>query len=192
CCVAALADYGGKALFHSGHVVSSRCGWRTRWSSGCAVISGASGVHSMRDSAVRCGVMLSNFSILGASSGFKKDVRGISRSALPSLVAYNWPGNVRELENIIERGVALATRPVLQMEDLPLDLALHEKGPVRGDRDTSSLPLREARERFEQAYVLRALEHEDWNQSRAARRLGVHRNTLLARLAAWGIRAGDR
>jgi len=46
-------------------------------------------------------------------------------------------------------------------------------------------------ERFEQAYVLRALEREDWNQSRAARSLGVHRNTLITRLAAWGIRPRD-
>jgi len=122
----------------------------------------------------------------------KKDVRGISRSALPALAAYNWPGNVRELENIIERSVALATHPVLQMEDLPFDLALHEQGPGGGDRDSSSLTLKEARDRFEQAYVLRALEHEDWNQSRAARRLGVHRNTLIARLAAWGISPRDR
>ena len=146
----------------------------------------------MRVSALKCAVALSIFSIFSGSSEFKKDVRGISRSALPALVDYSWPGNVRELENIIERGVALATRPVLQMEDLPLDLSLHEKGPVRGDREAASLTLREARERFEQAYVLRALEHEDWNQSRAARRLGVHRNTLIARLATWGIRPGDR
>src|SRR6266508_3239511 len=126
------------------------------------------------------------------SREFKKDVRGISRSALPALQAYSWPGNVRELENIIERSVALATHPVLQMEDLPLELALHEKGPGRGDREPSALTLKEARDRFEQAYVLRALEREDWNQSRAARRLGVHRNTLIARLAAWGIRPRDR
>jgi len=123
---------------------------------------------------------------------FKKDVRGISRSALPALAAYHWPGNVRELENIIERSVALATHPVLQMEDLPLELALHEQSPGAGDREPATLSLKEARERFEQAYVLRALEHEDWNQSRAARRLGVHRNTLIARLAAWGIRPPER
>ena len=36
------------------------------------------------------------------------------------------------------------------------------------------------------------LERENWNQSRAARILGVHRNTLIARLAAWGIRPRDR
>jgi len=126
------------------------------------------------------------------SREFKKDVRGVSRSALPALAADNWPGNVRELANIIERSVALATHPVIQMEDLPLDLALHEAGVGRGVREPSALSLKEARDRFEQAYVLRALEHEEWNQSRAARRLGVHRNTLIARLAAWGIRTRDR
>src|SRR5215470_14926720 len=86
---------------------------------------------------------------------FKKDVRGISRSALPALAAYHWPGNVRELENIIERSVALASHPVLQMEDLPLELALHEQDAGQGDREPAALTLKEARERFEQAYVLR-------------------------------------
>ena len=121
---------------------------------------------------------------------FKKDVRGISRGALPSLAAYDWPGNVRELENVIERSVALATRAVIRLDDLPLDLAIHDE-PARGLGAGASLSLKEARDRFEQVYILRALERENWNQSRAARSLGVHRNTLLARLAGWGIRRAD-
>jgi DNA-binding NtrC family response regulator len=126
------------------------------------------------------------------SREFKKDVRGVSQGALPALEAYDWPGNVRELENVIERSVALATRPVILLEDLPLDLAMHEAGQSRSVGEPSPLSLKEARERFEQAYVLRALEREDWNQSRTARILGVHRNTLIARLAAWGIRPPSR
>jgi len=126
------------------------------------------------------------------SREFKKDVRGVSQGALPALEAYDWPGNVRELENVIERSVALATRSVILLEDLPLDLAMHEPGQGRSVGEPSPLPLKEARERFEQAYVLRALEREDWNQSRTARILGVHRNTLIARLAAWGIRPPSR
>jgi two-component system, NtrC family, response regulator AtoC len=122
------------------------------------------------------------------SREFKKDVRGISRGALPALMAYDWPGNVRELENIIERSVALATHPVVRLDDLPVDLAIHEVGQRAGDVGSEPLPLREARDRFEQAYFLRALERENWNQSRAARCLGIHRNTLIARMAAWGIR----
>jgi DNA-binding NtrC family response regulator len=69
-------------------------------------------------------------------------------------------------------------------------LALSEVTPGRGESEVP-LTLKEARDRFEQAYVLRALEREDWNQSRAARGLGVHRNTLIARLAAWGFRRGE-
>jgi DNA-binding NtrC family response regulator len=122
------------------------------------------------------------------SQEFKKDVRGLSRGALVALDAYDWPGNVRELENIIERSVALATRPVIRLDDLPLDLAMNEVAPARGESEAAPLSLKEARDRFEQAYVLRALEREDWNQSRAAKGLGVHRNTLIARLGAWGIK----
>ncbi|HEY7250332.1 MAG TPA: sigma-54 dependent transcriptional regulator, partial [Methylomirabilota bacterium] len=85
---------------------------------------------------------------------FKKDVRGLSRGALVALGAYDWPGNVRELENIIERSVALATRPVIRLDDLPLDLALNEVAPGRGETDGAPLGLKEARDRFEQAYVL--------------------------------------
>ncbi len=118
---------------------------------------------------------------------FKKDVRGISRGALVALQHYEWPGNVRELENIVERSVALATRAVIGLEDLPLEVAMQEPGP----EESGPLSLRQARERFEQAYVVRALERESWNQSRAARALGIHRNTLIARLALWGIRGRD-
>ena len=99
---------------------------------------------------------------------------------------------MRELENVIERSVALATRPVIGLDDLPARPGHARGGPrAGGDGRASPLTLKEARDRFEQAYVLRALEREDWNQSRAARGLGVHRNTLLARLAAWGIRRDE-
>jgi DNA-binding NtrC family response regulator len=52
-------------------------------------------------------------------------------------------------------------------------------------RDT--VPLREACDQFERQYVLRTLERLSWNVSRAARQLGVHRNTVLAKLATWGV-----
>ena len=126
------------------------------------------------------------------SQEFKKDVRGISRGALPTHQAYDWPGNVRELENIVERSVALATGPEVRLDDLPVDLAIHEVNQrAGGDGGPVPLPLQDARDRFEQAYVMRALERENWNRTRAARALGMHRNTLLARLAAWGVRRED-
>jgi DNA-binding NtrC family response regulator len=56
-----------------------------------------------------------------------------------------------------------------------------------GLTEDEGLPLREACDRFERQYVLRVLERGQWNVSRAARLLGVHRNTVLAKLAAWGV-----
>ncbi|MBI4590011.1 MAG: sigma-54-dependent Fis family transcriptional regulator [Candidatus Rokubacteria bacterium] len=119
---------------------------------------------------------------------FGKAVRGISPGALPVLLDYDWPGNVRELENIIERSVALATAPVIHLRDLPLDLALPDAG---ARSEEPGLSLKEARGRFERQFILRTLERVDWNQSRAARLLGLHRNTLTAKLAGWGLRRRD-
>jgi DNA-binding NtrC family response regulator len=114
-----------------------------------------------------------------------RDVRGVSAGALDVLIRYEWPGNVRELENVIHRAVVLARGPVLHLEDIPLDVAMPETGPrVAGD---PGLPLREALEQFERQYVLRVLERVGWNVSRAARILGVHRNTILSKLGTWGV-----
>jgi len=114
----------------------------------------------------------------------RRDVRGVSAGALDALTRYDWPGNVRELENVIHRAVVLATGPVVHLQDVPLDVAMPESVSLRA-RD--SLPLREACDEFERQYVLRTLERSGWNVSRTARQLGVHRNTVLTKLALWGI-----
>ena len=114
----------------------------------------------------------------------RRDVRGVSAGALDALRRYDWPGNVRELENVIHRAVVLTTGPVVHLQDVPLDVAMPETVSLRA-RD--SLPLREALDEFERQYVLRTLEGTQWNVSRTARQLGVHRNTVLAKLATWGV-----
>jgi DNA-binding NtrC family response regulator len=52
---------------------------------------------------------------------------------------------------------------------------------------TSEINGSDLTEQFERQYILRVLERVGWNVSRAARLLGVHRNTVLAKLSAWGI-----
>jgi DNA-binding NtrC family response regulator len=115
----------------------------------------------------------------------RREVRGVSAGALEVLTRYDWPGNVRELENVIHRAVVLAQSPIIHLQDVPLDVAMPETGS-RLAEDTG-LPLREACEQFERQYVLRVLEQVQWNVSRAARLLGVHRNTVLAKLTTWRI-----
>jgi DNA-binding NtrC family response regulator len=115
----------------------------------------------------------------------RREVEGVSAGALEVLTRYDWPGNVRELENVIHRAVVLAGGPVVMLRDVPLDVAMPETSS--GLTEDSGLPLREACDQFERQYVLRVLERVQWNVSRAARLLGVHRNTVLTKLSVWGI-----
>jgi DNA-binding NtrC family response regulator len=115
-----------------------------------------------------------------------RDVRGVSPGALDVLTRYDWPGNVRELENVIHRAVVLASGPVIQLQDVPLDVAMPDSSRVAEEAGATSL--RDACDQFERQYVLRVLERVHWNVSRAARLLEVHRNTVLAKLSAWGVR----
>jgi DNA-binding NtrC family response regulator len=115
----------------------------------------------------------------------RRQVDGVSAGAMEVLTRYDWPGNVRELENVIHRAVVLAGGPVIMLRDVPIDVAMPETGS-RLTEDTG-LPLREACDQFERQYVLRVLERVQWNVSRAARLLGVHRNTVLTKLSVWNI-----
>ena len=118
---------------------------------------------------------------------FGKPVTQVSPGAMELLQQYHWPGNVRELENVIERSVALAADRVIQLADIPLDLALKPGRAVWDDR----LSFREALQEFERQLILRALDQAHGSQTVAARRLGMHRNTLATKLVQFGLRAGD-
>ncbi len=116
---------------------------------------------------------------------FGKSVQRLSKRALMVLQFYEWPGNVRELENLVERSVALARRRVIEVEDLPLDvvaLGIPGAGPIAGR------VLKHALRQFERQFILKVMERMEWNQTHAARILGLHRNTLQRKLGALGIR----
>jgi two-component system response regulator AtoC len=114
-----------------------------------------------------------------------RDVHGVSAEARDLLARYDWPGNIRELENVIHRAVVLATGRVLQLHDFPLEVTMPQ-ARSRVTEDTG-LPLKDACEQFERQYVLRVLDQLQWNVSGAARALGVHRNTIVQKLSAWGV-----
>jgi DNA-binding NtrC family response regulator len=117
---------------------------------------------------------------------FNRKVKGFSAGATAALYQYNWPGNVRELENVIERAVALAQSETISLRELPLDISILGRDMIE-DIQKVGLSLREARNHFERQYILNILEKVQWNQTEAARVLGLHRNTLLWKLQRLGI-----
>jgi two-component system NtrC family response regulator len=120
---------------------------------------------------------------------FGKPVAGLAPEALAALAEYSWPGNVRELQNVIERCVALADGPSIRLSDLPLEFMIPDARVSA--TATEALNLEEAHDGFERQIVRRVLDRVDWNQSEAARLLGMHRNTLKVKMARWGLKRSE-
>jgi two-component system nitrogen regulation response regulator NtrX len=108
----------------------------------------------------------------------------LDSGASTGLRSYRWPGNVRELRNVIERLMIMVPGDTITLSDLGiLDSGL----PGEAVDGATSLPLHEARERFEREYILRALAAQQGNISRTAEALGVERSNLYRKMRAFGI-----
>jgi two-component system response regulator AtoC len=116
-----------------------------------------------------------------------KSVRGLSREAVAVMMGYDWPGNVRELRNVIERAILLESKDLILAEHLPREII--EKGSVGAAGLSSSQPgarpmtLKEAEGRA----VVEALKWADGNKSKAAKALGISRQTLRQKIKALGL-----
>ncbi len=107
-------------------------------------------------------------------------------ATLDLLESYQWPGNVRELENVIERMVVLSRSDRLSPQAVPQEVRTAGGGTAGpGFRlPEQGLDL----EALEIDLIRQALEVENGNQTRAAKRLGLTRNTLLYRMQKYGLR----
>jgi len=104
-------------------------------------------------------------------------LKRISRDALAALMQYPWPGNVRELENAIERTAILCAQEEIGLEDLPRELYSSEGLSLsRAMQEGATL------EELEKEYILRVLENEQGNQTKASEILGIDRRTLYRKL----------
>ena len=129
-----------------------------------------------------------------------KDIRGVASDALTMLEDYEFPGNVRELENIIERAVVLAEGDIIQKEDLELHGVGEDPLPshstfVPHSLDELKETKRQIRERavepVEKAFVLSALQRNNWNVTRAAEETGMLRPNFQALIKKLGISIRD-
>lgn len=112
--------------------------------------------------------------------------RRFSPAAEKRLRAYEWPGNVRELKNLVQRLLILGSGDVIEVSEVNAALGARAATPPEA-MPGYELPLREARERFEKAYLEYQLRAEGGSVSKVANRIGMERTHLYRKLRALGI-----
>lgn len=114
--------------------------------------------------------------------------RRFSVAAQNRLRNYPWPDNVRELKNLVKRLLMTGTD-----EEITLDEVEKEIGGSAGSgeplvkQDLLALPLREAREQFERAYLKQQLALCDGKVGKLAQRVGMERTHLYRKLRSLGV-----
>ncbi|VAV99765.1 Nitrogen regulation protein NtrX, partial [hydrothermal vent metagenome] len=104
--------------------------------------------------------------------------------AMAALQAHEWPGNVRQLRNVVERLLIMsADSPTITIDMLPSEI-ISDTSVVRPsmNNDIMTLPLRDAREKFEREYLKVQVSRFDGNISRTAEYVGMERSALHRKL----------
>lgn len=109
-----------------------------------------------------------------------KTITRVPAAVMKALVDYDWPGNIRELENVLERGMILASGQILLLEESFKRTRRHL--PASPSRNPAHV---------DRAAMIRALEDSGWRikgAGNAAERLGLKPSTLRYRMKVLGVR----
>ena len=151
--------------------------------------------------------LLAHYFLQKFSSQFNRQIRGISPQAMEALKDYPWPGNVRELENNLQTAVILAKGDVLLPEYFPINQEEGRTAPGPDFEDSFTklfsdliTPLWDELHRahrgrvydkltgsLEKALISLTLKRLKSNQVKAAKLLGISRNTLRDRIKKHGL-----
>ncbi|MFQ5352505.1 MAG: sigma-54-dependent transcriptional regulator [Candidatus Binatia bacterium] len=134
---------------------------------------------------------LANYFLEKHANEYGMEVPAITESACRSLLQYSWPGNIRELSHTIERALIMHSGPTLSAEDLaffPAGAGASAASVASQDFDVDfskgAIPL----EAVEANLIRRALDFTGGNQVKAAKLLGLSRDTLRYRLDKYDLR----
>ncbi len=151
--------------------------------------------------------LLANYFLRRFAAELGKEITGFADGAMALVSRYDWPGNVRELQSAVKHALLEATGPVIVPAFLPdtlresplsisgrhdgsrgfasgLDFAKLTRQRLHSGSDDIHRDLVSIAEREIFAEVLK---HTDGNLTQAAKRLGITRTTLRARLEALGM-----
>jgi PAS domain S-box-containing protein len=107
----------------------------------------------------------------------------LEKNAAAVLTKYAWPGNVRELSNVVERTMSALKGDCIQAQDLPF--YLHPKQKIRTEPNPSSL--KDIQAKTEKERILYTLKETNYNKTKSASLLGIHRTHLYKKMKKYNI-----
>lgn len=118
-----------------------------------------------------------------------KQVKAISPGVSRKLFGYDWPGNVRQLRNAVETMVVLDTDSVLDVDDLPPELADVQEAPIATPITTGALSelVGQSMDAFEKYAIEHTLKLTNGNREEAARILEIGARTLYRKLEKYNL-----
>ncbi|MFC2086370.1 sigma-54-dependent transcriptional regulator [Bacteroidota bacterium] len=108
---------------------------------------------------------------------YKKENIKIDKSTLKRLTKHPWPGNIRELQNAVERAIILSNNDKISVDDFILK-KYHPAFPYDNNMNIADM---------EKALVIRAIDKNNGNITRAAKDLGIKRNALYRRIEKYDL-----
>jgi arginine utilization regulatory protein len=132
-------------------------------------------------------ILLSKYFIDKFNNKFNKKVKGLNKIVQNIFYRYDWPGNVRQLEHVIEGAMNIINEDEYIKEEhiRPFLISIDDRNDNSLRKVSSSLPDRLGD--FEKRIILETLEKTEGNISKAARKLGIKRQSLQYRLNKYGI-----
>ncbi len=118
----------------------------------------------------------------------KLPLRRFSVAAQNRLRNYPWPGNLRELRGLVRRMLARGGNEEIALGEIESELEAHAPpNEPLVKQDLLALPLREAREQFERAYLQQQLLLCNGKVGQLAKRVGMERTHLYRKLRSLGV-----
>lgn len=124
--------------------------------------------------------LLADHFIKSYGNKYRKDIKGLSASAVSKLEKYPWPGNIRELQHAVERAIIMSDNESLTPEDF-FFLNQRPDSQINVDSDTFNL------DDVEKNVIQKAVNKYNGNISKAAKELGLTRASLYRRLEKHGL-----
>ena len=117
----------------------------------------------------------------------KRPGKELTPGALEAMMHYHWPGNIRELESVLTRAVILSSDEMITPENLRLESGTRPEKELRSDHDDYLPAFKESLDNHSRFLIIQALTQTNWNQTKAAEILQIHRSFLVRVMKRLGI-----